>query len=298
MGKVCSFLSFLAFAGQLCRRIGSLVSRSEEGWNKNIIGVGFSIKENAISVIDHSTKTRPLFWIGTSGWNYQEWKGSFYPEGLSPSHWLDYYSKVFNTVEINATFYRTFPKVTYERWAKRVPDGFHFVLKVPRTISHLRLLEDVKELILHFCEVSSALGNKMGLYLLQLSPKFPLDQKRLEQALDAFPDPSKVAVEFRTKKDVSFLLDLLETKKAVYCIADSPLVRMQPILTSTIGYIRLHGRKQWFYHFYTPGEIDEILTTARKLVEKGAKEVYIFFNNTAMGWAAENALTVKKSIEG
>ncbi|WP_242522731.1 DUF72 domain-containing protein [Candidatus Methylacidiphilum infernorum] len=278
-----------------------MVGRSEEGWNKNIkniIGVDFSIKENAISVIDHSTKTRPRFWIGTSGWNYQEWKGSFYPEGLSPSRWLDYYSKIFNTVEVNATFYRTFPKLTYERWAKRVPEGFRFVLKVPRTISHLRLLEDVKELILHFCEVSSALGNKMGLYLLQLSPKFPLDQRRLEQALDAFPDPSKVAVEFRTNKDVSFLLDLLEAKKAVYCIADSPLVRMQPILTSTIGYIRLHGRKQWFYHFYTPGEIDEILTTARKLVEKGANEVYIFFNNTAMGWAAENALTVKKSIEG
>ncbi|QSR88397.1 DUF72 domain-containing protein [Methylacidiphilum caldifontis] len=244
------------------------------------------------------SKKLPKFWIGTSGWNYQEWKGTFYPEDLSSSRWFDYYCKIFNTVEINATFYRTFPQSTYERWAKNSPQGFRFVLKVPRIISHLHLLQNVGELISNFCELSSALGEKRGLYLLQLSPKFPLDKKRLEQALDAFPDPSKVAVEFRTKGDVSFLLDLLKEKKAIYCIADSPLVRIRPILTSTIGYIRLHGRKQWFYHFYTPDEMKEILTTVKELVEEGAEEIYIFFNNTAMGWAAENALTVKKSLEG
>ncbi|TFE68984.1 hypothetical protein A7Q09_06395 [Methylacidiphilum sp. Yel] len=236
------------------------------------------------------------YWVGTSGWNYLDWKGSFYPEDLPQSKWFEYYCSQFEAVEVNATFYRFFPKSTYENWAKKTPPKFRFVLKVPRLISHLRLLNNVNDLILRFCNDSGVLGEKIGLYLLQLSPKFPLEPERLQIALEAFPDPTKVAVEFRTKADIASLVAILKAKQAVYCVADSPLLKMQPELTSSIGYLRLHGRKQWFSYLYNPEEIQEIVRIAQKLVNKGAKEVYIFFNNTTMGWAADNALAVKTAL--
>jgi uncharacterized protein YecE (DUF72 family) len=137
------------------------------------------------------SKEKVKFFVGTSGWSYAHWKEVFYPEDLPKSRWFEYYAKEFSTVEVNATFYRTFKDQTYHKWRDRAPEKFTYVLKAPRLITHRRYLEDVEEHIKRFWESASLLESKFGLILLQLAPNTPYDPDRLKKALLAFDDPNK-----------------------------------------------------------------------------------------------------------
>jgi uncharacterized protein YecE (DUF72 family) len=230
------------------------------------------------------------YFIGTSGWTYDDWKGLFYPEKLSRSRWLEYYASQFCAVEINATFYGTFKDRTYQGWRERVPPGFSYVLKAPRIITHRKYLLEVAPEIKTFCDSAANLGDKLGLILLQVAPATPFDINRLESALLAFGDPQKVAVEFRSKKwQTQETFDLLLRLGAVYCSADAPGIALVDWLTSTIGYIRLHGRHSWYSHDYSEGELQEVAGFARRLEAEGAERIYIFFNNDYEANAPRNA---------
>lgn len=245
-----------------------------------------------------SSPNQPVFFIGTSGWVYEHWKGIFYPEDLPKSRWFEYYTSRFSAVEINATFYRTFKEQTYEKWRQSAPQGFGYVLKAPRIITHRRYLLDVADTIKSFCKTSALLGDKLEMILLQVAPGTPFDLDRLQDALEAFPNPEKVTVEFRhTRWYVPEVHQLLEGCGAVFCNVDSPRQRITDILTSDKAYLRLHGRRRWYSDNYSNEDLKEIADLVWNLVRRGAKRVYIFFNNDFHGYAPANALTLSDLIE-
>ena len=233
------------------------------------------------------------FLVGTSGWSYDHWKGVFYPEDCPKRKWFEYYTKKFSTVEVNATFYRKFGDKTYYNWRERVSKDFFYVLKAPRLITHRKYLKDVGEEVKGFCNSASLLENRLGLILLQLAPGTPYDPERLRKALLAFRDPKKVAVEFRNKKwFTEETRKLLMEVGSVFCTADSPKTTLMDWITSDIAYIRLHGRQKWYAYDYSTEELQEIAVLAKKMIEFGAKRIFIFFNNDFDGYAPKNALTL------
>lgn len=236
------------------------------------------------------TKHKIRFFVGTSGWSYPHWKGVFYPEDWPKSKWFAYYTGEFPSVEVNATFYRTFKDQTYHNWRSRAPEGFVYVLKAPRLITHRKFLKDSEEQIKAFCKSAALLEDKLGLILLQLAPRTPYDPARLEQALRAFDDPAKVAVEFRNEQWLTEeTKELLSKVGAVFCNVDSPQAELTDWVTSDSAYIRLHGRRRWYNYDYSARELQEIGLLAKRLAKLGARDVYIFFNNDADGCAPRNA---------
>jgi uncharacterized protein YecE (DUF72 family) len=228
--------------------------------------------------------------IGTSGWSYDHWRGGFYPERLTKDRWFDFYAERFNCVEVNATFYRRFADSTYLKWRDRAPEDFRYVLKVPQLISHRHRLHDCNDLITGFCRSAQLLGNKLGLLLLQLPPDLPYQPQLLEAALDAFTTASLVAVEFRNEQwltEESF--SLLRKHKANFCNPDHPQHPLSAIVTGDSGYLRLHGRREWYTDNYNRDELIAVAETARKMKLQGAEEVYIFFNNDYAAHAPHNA---------
>ncbi len=234
---------------------------------------------------------------GTSGWSYDEWKGDFYPEDIAKKDWFGYYCKHFDTVELNATFYRSFPEKTYRGWAEKAPVHFKYVLKAPRLLTHRKFLKDPESILGRFEERASLMNDKTGLLLLQLAPKTPVEHERLENVFRSSKDPGKLAVEFRNEKWMNKeVFKLLEKYRIVYCNPDSPDIRVDSILTSDTGYIRLHGRKEWYKYNYSKDELGEISDAAEQMISKGAKTVYIFFNNDYQTHAPVNALALKKML--
>ncbi len=239
----------------------------------------------------------PRYFIGTSGWTYDHWKGSFYPQDLPKSRWFDFYASHFPAVEINATFYRSFQDQTYLNWMKRAPQAFGYVLKAPRLITHHKYLLDVQEDIKTFYRSCTLLEDRFEMILLQIAPGTPYNLDRLRNALLAFPDPRRAAVEFRNTRWLTPETEaLLREIGATYCNVDSPHHKLTDTLTSNRAYLRLHGRDQWYSSNYSDSELSEIADLARGLAERGAKRVYIFFNNDFEGYAPANALSLLKFL--
>lgn len=249
-------------------------------------------------ISDKQTVTRPDILIGTSGWHYDDWRNIFYPEKLPRSKWLSFYSNHFRTVEVNATFYRKFQDRTFDNWSAQVPSDFRFVFKAPRIITHRRRLSGVDREIVEFCRQASSIGERFGLILLQLAPRTPIDPPLLGAALSSFKG-CKVAVEFR---DVRWLAGdtrrLLENAGAVFCAVDSPQMKINDWVTSDTAYIRLHGRLRWYDHLYTDEELDEVAGHVATMHARGARRIYIFFNNDHHGYAVKNAIALNKILAG
>lgn len=237
------------------------------------------------------------FIIGTSGWTYPSWRGKFYPEDLPQKKWFSYYASHFNAIELNATFYRFFSRKVYKTWHDQAPNGFCYVTKVHRLITHRKYLINCKTLIKKFCRNSALLDDKLGLILLQIAPHTAYDLARLKKALMAFDDPKKVVVEFRDPKWLTKeTQDLLTNLGCIFCCADSPKMKLLDWVTSDIAYIRLHGRKNWYDYNYSKKELREIADFAKKIAKKGAKKVFIFFNNDYEAYAIQNALYLQELL--
>ena len=178
--------------------------------------------------------------VGTSGYNYPEWKGSFYPSDLPVSKMLSFYAGRFPTVEINYTFYRFPNEKTLTGWAESTPAGFRFTLKAPRRITHEARLSNCQELVEGFCSRSQALGSKLGVLLFQLPPSFKLDLGLLDGFLKWIPRGTRAAFEFR---NASWLTEevyaRLEEKDLALCIADSEKSTTPVVATASYGYFRL-----------------------------------------------------------
>ncbi len=178
--------------------------------------------------------------VGTSGYNYPEWKGSFYPSDLPVSKMLSFYAGHFPTVEINYTFYRFPNEKTLNGWAESTPDNFRFTLKAPRRITHEARLSNCQELVEGFCSRSQALGSKLGVLLFQLPPSFKLDLDLLDGFLKWIPSGTRAAFEFRNASWLTGeVYARLEEKDLALCIADSEKSTTPVVATAGYGYFRL-----------------------------------------------------------
>ena len=135
--------------------------------------------------------------IGTSGWQYKDWRGRLYPAGLPQRRWLEHYAERFATVEVNNAFYRLPERSTFEQWRERTPADFCFAVKMSRYLTHVKRLREPAEPVARFLERASALGGKLGPVLIQLPPTLRADLAALDETLGRFPSGVRVAVEPR-----------------------------------------------------------------------------------------------------
>ena len=241
--------------------------------------------------------------IGTSGWNYSHWgKGVFYPTGLKQKEWLCYYSQRFTTVEINSTFYRLPKETVFERWANTVPTHFNFVIKVSRYITHIKKLNQPEQALTKFLENVSLLKKKLALLLFQLPPFLKAHQPHLTHLLDFLKDQEIIpgvrsCFEFRNSswlEEETF--HLLTRHNAALCFADWPELNVTEPVTADFIYLRRHGPTSLYSSGYSSREIKKDAGKIKKWAEEG-KDIYVYFNNDAEGWAIKNALSLLRVVD-
>jgi uncharacterized protein YecE (DUF72 family) len=231
--------------------------------------------------------------IGCSGWSYDHWRGGvFYPQGLPSTRWLDYYATRFDTVELNATFYRLPARSAAERWAAGTPDGFRFAVKVSRYLTHVVRLADTAEhlgLLLERIEPLLEAG-KAGPLLWQLPPTFQRDDERLAEALAELPGSIRHAFEFRHPSwFVPDVLDALRRHRVALVIGDRPEVHgfQSDELTTDLAYLRFHHGTRGRRGNYSEAELEEWARRIRGYATTA--EVWAYFNNDWEGFAVHNA---------
>ena len=215
--------------------------------------------------------------IGTSGWNYTEWRGSFYPKDMKPAGMLAYYAERFSTVEVNNTFYRMPTVKAVDGWAATVPARFTFVLKAPQRITHFARLRGVAELVHDFCETARRLGPRLGPLLFQLPPNFKVDAGRLADLLAVLPADVRAAFEFR---NASWFTDevyaRLAERNAALAIADNDDGATPAVATADWGYLRLRATG------YDDDGLRGWLATMRRLGERW-RDAFVFFKHEDEG---------------
>ncbi len=234
--------------------------------------------------------------VGTSGWTYADWRGKFYPPGIRTSQWLEYYATQFDTVEVNATFYRLPTPAMIDSWNRRLPDDFHLVVKGPRTVTHLKKLVDVDEPLQEFLARVQPLKH-LKVILWQLPPSLHQDVPRLQAFLGRLPDRWRHAIEFRHS---SWWDD--ETVRALRAVNAAFVAVSHPELPKTIHatadflYLRFHGEERPLYRYdYSDDELRAWADAARPL--RRGRELYAFFNNDVDAHAPFNALRFRELLE-
>jgi uncharacterized protein YecE (DUF72 family) len=222
-------------------------------------------------------------WVGTSGYNYPEWRGSFYPEKFPAAKMLPYYAERFTTVEINYTFYRMPNEKILAGWNRETPDNFRLTLKAPKRITHDSRLRNCEEALNRFLSVAATLGPKLGAILFQLPPYFRKDLAVLDGFLAMLPEDLRATFEFR---HASWLDDdvyaRLKAKNLALCIADSEKASTPLEMTADYAYFRLRDEG------YQPADIARWAQTIRQHTA-GAREVYVYFKHEEEGIGPEFA---------
>ena len=235
-------------------------------------------------------------WIGTSGWQYRDWRGRFYAADLPVRLWLEEYSKAFATVESNNAFYRLPERHTFEDWAERTPDDFVMAVKVSRYLTHIRRLREPEEPVERFLDRVRGLGRKLGPVLLQLPPQLRCDAARLADTLAEFPSGLRVAVEFRHNSwYTSEIRGLLERYGAALCLADRR-GRLTPIWrTADWTYLRFHEGRARPRPSYGRTALN---SWARRLADGWSDaDCFVFFNNDHRGCAPRDAARFADACE-
>jgi len=229
-------------------------------------------------------------WVGTSGYNYPEWRGSFYPEKFPTSKMLPYYAERFRTVEINYTFYRTPNEKILAGWNRETPEGFKLTLKAPKRITHDARLKDCAELLQYFLDTAATLGPKLGALLFQLPPFLRKDVGLLDRFLETFPPGVCATFEFRHKswwdEDV---LARLRAKNLALCIADSEALSAPVEITADYAYFRLRDEG------YTPNEIAQWARTIREKTS-ACSDVFVYFKHEEAGKGPQFARLLLDSL--
>jgi uncharacterized protein YecE (DUF72 family) len=242
-------------------------------------------------------KSSKVVHIGTSGWHYKHWIGPFYPRDISPEGFLAYYASRFHTVEINNSFYRLPETKTFKQWRDTVPPGFIFSVKASRFITHMKKLKDPEQSLATFIERITGLEDKLGPILFQLPPNWNRDLGRLKSFLLVLPAGYQYAFEFR---DPSWfhaeVYDTLAEHGAAFCIYE--LAGLQPPrnLTADFVYLRLHGPGDAYCGCYGTEALTEWADTFPFWTKEG-KEVYCYFDNDEMGYAAQNAAELQELVD-
>lgn len=241
--------------------------------------------------------------IGTSGWSYKEWNGVFYPSASTNK--LSYYSKLYQTAEVDSSFYAYPSKGLVQGWARRTPDNFVFSVKLPRLLTHDKRLDPAKGVeadLVRFLGVLKPLmvAGKLGPVLIQLPPSFSFesDFAGLKSFLSMAPEDVAFAVEFRHP---SWLRDevwsFLRGRNVANVIVDEPLLPPDTVVTADFAFIRWHGRgsKPWYNYRYTDKELERWVPKVKEVTSR-VKKTYGYFNNHFKGFAVENSLKMMESL--
>jgi uncharacterized protein YecE (DUF72 family) len=236
--------------------------------------------------------------IGCSGWNYASWRGRVYPKGVPPARWLAHYATLFDTVEVNNTFYRLAKPKAVEEWVKQTPEGFLFAVKASQFLTHMKRLTNMAQGVQRFYDSIAPLAAspKMGPVLWQLPERDKVDVGRLAAALDGLP-PGRHAFEFR---DPSWfgdeVLELLHRHDAALVIGDHPERPWQPhVLTTDWTFVRFHHGARGRRGNYSESELRTWADRLRGFAERA--EVFAYFNNDWEAFAVRNALRLHQLVE-
>ncbi len=236
--------------------------------------------------------------IGTSGWHYPHWRGAFYPKDLPERDRLAYYAGIFDTVEINNSFYRLPSEETLRDWAERTPPGFVFACKANRYITHMKKLKDQDQILASFLGRIAVLGDKLGPVLFQLPPRWRPNARRLEAFLEALPGDRRFTFEFRDPRwNEPEFLRLLERHGAALCCFDLGGTHSPFRVTADFAYIRLHGPGAPYRGSYD----DACLAAwAQRIAtwQADGLDVYCYFDNDERAYAPANARSLLAMLSG
>jgi uncharacterized protein YecE (DUF72 family) len=236
-------------------------------------------------------------YIGTSGWHYSHWKGAFYPDDLSSGDYLSFYQERFTTVEINNTFYKMPEKKTLLEWKDTVKKDFIFSVKASRFITHMKKLKDPEEPVSNFFSKVSVFKDNLGPILFQLPPKWKINTERLKNFLESLPDDYRYVFEFR---DSSWfdkeIYRLLNHYRAAFCIYDLNQDLSPKEITSDFIYIRLHGPDGAYKGQYSTQTLSGWAGAFAAWKNK-VETIYCYFDNDQAGYAAQDALRLKKMVK-
>ncbi|MBI4825003.1 MAG: DUF72 domain-containing protein [Nitrospirae bacterium] len=240
----------------------------------------------------------PKYKIGCSGFLYDSWKDTFYPEGLTQKRWLSYYVKKLDSVELSITFYRLLKKEAFERWYSEAPPGFAFCLKGSRFVTHIKKLKDVTLPLETFFNVTLPLHEKFEVVIWQFPLNLKVNIKNLEGFIEVISKyPVRHVFEF---KQASWLnkkvIKLLSESNIAICMADSPEFLNDLPVTADFVYIQRHGPGGNYALSYSAEQIKEDANKIKEYLKKG-KDVYIFYNNDANAYAPQNAMELKRILD-
>jgi uncharacterized protein YecE (DUF72 family) len=229
--------------------------------------------------------------VGCSGWNYRHWRGSIYPEKLPTKRWLEHYAELFDTVEVNNTFYRLPSQSAVEGWVEGSPRGFRFAVKASRYLTHVKRLREMKQGVRRYMNAIKPLADspKMGPILWQLPGNFRRDDDRLGEALEQLPKGHRHCFEFRHESWFApEVYRLLRRRRAALVIGDAPDRPFQTHeFTASWTYLRLHYGKRGRRGNYADKELEE---WRRRISDwRSEVEVYVYFNNDWEAFAPKNA---------
>jgi len=235
--------------------------------------------------------------IGCSGYHYPEWRRIFYPEDVPQRKWFEFYCRHFNTLELNVTYYK-FPRIEFLRnWFTRSPEGFSFTIKAPRNITHFKKFRDAQRMLNDFNEMAKeGLAEKLGCVLFQFPPNFQYEPERLSRILDMLDGSVRNVLEFR---HISWwnqdAYDAFAKAKISFCGMSHPSLPDQVIRTTDTLYYRFHGVPHLYHSQYEVRQLEAIAN--EMLSQRGARQSYVYFNNTAEGHAITNAKQLQDICE-
>lgn len=240
--------------------------------------------------------------VGTSGWNYYEWRGIFFPVELPARKWLSFYSRNFKTVEVNYSFYHLPRETTYQNWYSQTPDDFVFAVKCSRFITHIKRLHNVRGEWKEFIKRATVLKEKLGPILLQFPPSFRATDENTK-LVDGFlagavgKKPLRLAMEFRHESCFGEeMTSVLRKHGAALVISHSQRYPVPEVsITGHFAYFRFHGPKDLFASSYSESELRKWGTRIKTLLQKGC-DVYAYFNNDVGGYAINNARTLERIV--
>jgi uncharacterized protein YecE (DUF72 family) len=229
-------------------------------------------------------------YIGTSGYTYKDWRGIFYPKDVPQKAWLSYYAERYNTVEINATFYRSFPQSVFDRWYTSTPAAFRFTLKGPKLITHEKKLHDIEGELQQFVQSAAGLKDKLAVMLWQFPPGARAEKlcEPLKAFLPLLPKNTQQVFEFRhTSWFTDETYDLLNQYHAGFVINDSNRWPAREVVTGGCMYVRFHGPATLYASLYSIEALGAWVSKIRPRLLQN--DVYAYFNNDYGGRALQNA---------
>lgn len=234
--------------------------------------------------------------IGTSGWHYRHWVGTFYPAGTAPSRMFAYYQRFFDTVELNNSFYRLPTPHAFLAWRDAAAANFRFAVKGSRFLTHNKKLKEPEQALQNLLPRAELLGQELGPILFQLPPKWKANLERLADFLCALPRSHRYAFEFREPSwNTASVYDTLRRFNAAYCVHELAGFHSPIIVTADFAYVRLHGPGGKYQGCYSE---EALCQWAERITQWSSelKAVYVYFDNDDSGYAPCNALELKERV--